>query len=143
MPGYSRGDLMNKTEGVALVLVLLVMIGLPLAAYNYQTWKTASSTVGIIEIEAWTVENGGWNPRRVAVSEGEASVNVVLRSMDTAHSLVIPELGVDSGILKPGEPITLELRTLEYGVYQFYCGVWCSPEHGEMRGTLVIVEAGP
>ncbi|MEE9237214.1 MAG: cupredoxin domain-containing protein [Thermoplasmata archaeon] len=131
---------MEKTEGVALVLVLLVMIGLPLAAYNYQTWKLASPPLEGVEIQAWTTENGGWGPHRIVVQEGEA-VTLVLRSMDITHSLVIPDLEVDSGPMKPGKPISMELPGLAPGIYSFYCGIWCSAAHGEMKGTLIVVGA--
>lgn len=132
---------MDRTESVALVLVLLVMVGLPLASYNYETWKLASPPSGKVEVQAWTAENGGWTPRRIVVREGEA-LNLVLRSMDIAHSFVIPDLGVDSGPLKPGKSLPLELVDLAPGVYRFYCGIWCSAQHAEMKGTLIVVEAG-
>jgi heme/copper-type cytochrome/quinol oxidase subunit 2 len=48
---------------------------------------------------------------------------------------------VDSGPLQPGKAVELELRLERPGVYVFYCGIWCSPRHGEMKGTLIVTEA--
>ncbi len=124
-----------------MVLLLLVMIGLPLAAYNYETWRLVSPPSEGMEIQAWAVENGGWSPQRIVVQEGEA-VTLLLRSMDITHSLVIPELEVDTGPMRTGKTISLELGGLAPGIYGFYCGVVCSPAHGEMKGTLIIVGAG-
>lgn len=132
---------MDRSEAVALILVLLVMIGVPLAAYNYETLRMVSDSPASIEVQAWTTENGGWDPSRVVVREGEV-LRLTLRSMDITHSFVIPDLGVDSGPLKPGETVVLELQVERPGVYVFYCGIWCSPKHEEMRGRLIVVEAG-
>ncbi len=132
---------MDRTEGVALVLVLLVMIGLPLAAYNYETWRMATSPEAVIDVQAWADENGGWSPKRIVVEEGDV-VRLSVQSMDITHSFVVPELGLDSGAVKPGRHVEVDIGRPAPGVYRFYCGVWCSRNHGAMVGTLVVVGAG-
>ena len=47
------------------------------------------------------VESGGFDPNVITVKKGEP-VKIILLGMDVSHSLVIPDLGINSGPVHPG-----------------------------------------
>lgn len=55
----------------------------------------------------------------------------------TVHSLMIPELGIRTAELGPGESVDLEIPATPEGSYEMYCGVAGHREAG-MTGTLVV-----
>lgn len=127
-------------EILALVVVVSTILGFTVGVYSYRAAEIVERLEynETIVIEARIQEAGGWFPSTIVVETGKP---VVLRiySVDMVHSLVIPELGVDSGPLLPGHWKTVTLVIEEPGIYEFYCGVTCSPMHGLMRGVIIAV----
>jgi heme/copper-type cytochrome/quinol oxidase subunit 2 len=63
----------------------------------------------------------------------------VIRNVDTStHGFYLPALGLRVAEIKPGEVQTLSFAAPEKGEFPFYCSVWCSDYHMQMRGTLVV-----
>ncbi|MFQ6134458.1 MAG: cupredoxin domain-containing protein [Nitrososphaerales archaeon] len=79
----------------------------------------------------------GFDPDEIVVKKGE-TVKLVLISMDVGHSLIIPELGIDTGTILPGEKKVIEFTPQEAGVYTFKCNTECSSIHHFMRGKLIV-----
>jgi heme/copper-type cytochrome/quinol oxidase subunit 2 len=79
----------------------------------------------------------GFDPDEIVVKKGE-TVKLVLISMDVGHSVVIPELGIDTGTILPGEKKVIEFTPQEAGVYMFKCNTECSSLHHFMRGKLIV-----
>ncbi len=131
---------MDRTELVAITLVGAILVVLPLGAYYYQVNRVVEAMAygQTVEITASTFENGGWFPDKIVVKKGEP-VRFIIHGADIAHSLVVPELGVDSKIVKPGHAKTIEFVPEKEGIFTIYCGIPCSPLHSNMRGKLIVV----
>ena len=125
---------------VAILLVGAILVTPPLSVYYYQTSRVVEAMAygQIIEITARSVEEGGWFPDEVVVKNGE-TVKLIIYGSDIVHSLVIPELGVDSGPVKPGHTKLVEFTPEKKGVFTVYCGIPCSPLHSNMKGKLIVV----
>lgn len=131
-------------------LVLWFVVGFVLAAIPLTSLYTASNAkylfgastseggIRTIYVYGWTVEEGGWSPGEIVVRSGER-VRLVIRSMDMSHGLQIPELGIDTGVIKPGYEAVIEISLDKPGEYTFYCSVYCSPLHYKMVGKIVVV----
>ncbi len=63
-----------------------------------------------------------------------------IRSVDVAHGLAIPELGVRV-MVRPGQDATVEFVADTPGIYAFQCNVFCGAGRGRMVGTLVVLPA--
>ena len=61
-----------------------------------------------------------------------------LKSLDVAHSLWIPELGVRQTIV-PGAPSELRVRPPKAGELRLLCGEFCGPNHAAMKGVVRIL----
>ena len=85
------------------------------------------------------VESSGFDPSVITVKRGEP-VKIILHGMDVSHSLVVPDLGIDSGPVEPGNEKVVEFTPDKAGTFVFYCGTLCSVKHHFMRGTIVVEE---
>lgn len=133
----------TRTERLALVFVLLVIVGLPLALLGYQFLPRlyASASWRTIELTARlpTADQGGWTPDLIRVQKGER-VRLRLTSADVVHGFAIPKLGLDAGWVEPGQVKELEFVAGQPGRYSFLCTVYCEAGHWRMRGVLEIVD---
>jgi heme/copper-type cytochrome/quinol oxidase subunit 2 len=96
-----------------------------------------------------------WEPSVIVVKKGDTIELTVINPRKSAHSLVIPELGVDTGLI-PGrldEPdqskrtVTLTFKVEQSGVFEFRCGTpfdpdenECSPDHPYQVGYIIVLE---
>ncbi len=127
-----------KQEGLAILLILAVLIGLPVAAMQYEKAFARRFTATIWARQA---ERGGFEPAEIRVREGER-VRLRIIGDDVVHGLAIPDLGVTVPEIKPGEESIVEFTADKPGAYPFFCTVLCSPRHGYMRGTLIVEPRG-
>jgi heme/copper-type cytochrome/quinol oxidase subunit 2 len=120
---------------ISAVLVLACTVGPIMATLIYESYRTRDLTAEII---ARAPEKGNYSPRFLSVPVGE-KVKLRIRNIDTvAHGFAIPALQVDAGEIKAGHSITLEFTPEKIGKYDFYCTVWCSDHHLQMRGVLEV-----
>lgn len=117
-------------------LILLASTVLPIAGiFTYEAYRTRSLTA---EILARAPEKGNFTPRTLSVPAGKP-VKLRIRNVDTVtHGFAIPDLGVDAGEIKAGHVALLEFTPRKPGSYDFYCTVWCSDYHLQMRGKLEV-----
>ena len=129
---------MNMRQVVIAVVALIGCTVAPIAAiFVYEAYRTQDLTV---EILARAPEKGNFTPRRISVSVGER-VKLRIRNVDTVtHGFAIPGLGIDAGEIKAGHVAVLEFTPKETREFAFYCTVWCSDLHLQMRGVLAVVE---
>ncbi len=121
----------KSDETIGIILVLLATVGV-IASLFYG--KDTSYT----DIVARAPEKGNFSPRVVKVPFGE-KVKLRIRNVDTVmHGFAIPALEVDAGEIKAGHYAILEFTPEKPGEYDFYCTVWCSEFHLQMRGLLVV-----
>lgn len=90
-----------------------------------------------VVIKAYIQEAGGFEPDIIWVKKGQR-VKLVVESMDVAHGFVVPGLGINFGLIDPGDTKTVEFVATKEGVYPFFCSVLCSPYHFFMRGAIIV-----
>lgn len=130
---------MKSRERVAVVALLLILAGTPLAIFGYQyLLRPALAPYRIIDILATVPESGGFQPDSIQVAVGE-TVTLRFSAADVTHGVAIgPGLGVDLGHVDPGHVAEVTLTFDEGGTYTFYCNSWCSPNHWRMRGVIEV-----
>jgi heme/copper-type cytochrome/quinol oxidase subunit 2 len=84
-------------------------------------------------------EKGGWKPRIIHARVGQV-LRLRLTSKDVTHGFLLPEFGINSEPISPGEFTMIEFVPHRPGTFTFYCNVLCSPYHGAMNGRLVVEE---
>jgi mono/diheme cytochrome c family protein/plastocyanin len=127
-----------RGERVALVLLLLLVLGLPAAAFGYQYARTASAAMRVIDLDARLPEEGGWMPEALRITAGEP-VRLRIHSPDVLHSFAIGRTDIGPVDVIPGKVTEIEFTIDEPGVYTFLCTRWCSANHWRMRGTLEVM----
>jgi len=120
--------------GIAVILACTVVpIG---AIFAYESYRTRSLTAEII---ARAPERGNFSPSRLVLPVGRKAV-LRIRNVDTvSHGFAVPSLGIDVGELKAGHIAIVEFTPEHIGSYDFYCTVWCSEHHLQMRGIIEVV----
>ncbi len=121
-----------KTERFALLFVIMLVIGLPLAAAI-----VARSNSDTIEIHAQMADNGGWTPGDLTVQVGQ-TLHLRLTSDDVMHGFAVGQSSQPSVDVLPGQWTTTTLMFTQPGKYTFYCTRWCGPNHWRMRGTIEV-----
>ena len=119
--------------GLFLVMALLV---------SHNLGERAARRQGqTIDIAMSTAEQGGFTPASLRVQAGQ-TLRIRFHASDVAHAVAIgPGLGLDLGVIAPGETKEVTLTIDRPGVYTFYCNLWCSPEHWRMRGVIDVFAA--
>ncbi len=121
---------MNRPTTPSLAALLLALV--PVAA------TSADAPVKAFEITASRFE---FQPGKIEVQEGD-HVKLTLRSADTTHGIVIPELKVKVKIPKGGAAVTAEFVASQPGTFTMKCSEYCGPGHKKMLGTIVVTEKG-
>lgn len=125
---------MNKNTIISAILVLACTVGPIIGGLAYEHYRMR----GVTEIIARSPEKGNFSPRFVTVQAGQP-VKLRIRNVDTVmHGFAIPALKLDAGEIKAGHVAMLEFTPQEPGTYDFYCTVWCSEHHLQMRGQLEV-----
>jgi cytochrome c oxidase subunit 2 len=126
---------MNRQTILSGFLVLACTVGPIAAALAYESYRTRDLTA---EILARTPERGNFSPQVVRVPAGK-KVKLRVRNNDTVtHGFAIPALRVDLGEIKAGHSQVVEFTPEAPGRYDYYCTVWCSEFHLQMRGLLEV-----
>lgn len=123
--------------GIAILLAITVLPVAVILAYDAYLTRNVDA-----EIVARAPERGNFKPRSVTLPAGE-KVLLRVRNVDTVqHGFAVPDPDVDVDVdaIKAGSVKWVEFTTpQETGTYPFYCTVWCSPNHPQMRGKIKVV----
>lgn len=128
---------MDAKKILSIVLLVGCTVVPIIASVAYERHLARSFTA---EILARSPEKGNFSPRLLTleVPAGE-EVRLRIRNVDTVmHGFAIPELEVDAGEIKAGHSETVVFTPEKPGRYEYYCTVWCSEQHLQMRGALEI-----
>ncbi|MHC4187754.1 MAG: cupredoxin domain-containing protein [Planctomycetota bacterium] len=121
---------------ISAVLLLLCTVAPIVAVLVYEKYRTSDLTAEII---ARAPEKGNFSPQHLVIPVGE-KVKLRVRNVDTVmHGFAIPAMRIDLGELKAGHSEIVEFTPEETGKYDFYCTVWCSEHHMQMRGIIEVV----
>ena len=127
---------MKINEILAIILIIVATVGVVLGAYAYENYR--EGRVYDIKLIARTSENGNWYPGTIKVSEGE-EVRILIRNIDTVtHGFIIPDFSVSIDELKAGGAKIVKFTPEKKGTFPFMCTVWCSENHLQMRGELIV-----
>ncbi|MBP7842698.1 cupredoxin domain-containing protein [Candidatus Woesebacteria bacterium] len=83
-----------------------------------------------------TANDFTYDVKEIRVKQGE-KLTVSMMNSEGFHDFIIDELAVDSGKLKEGESIQVEIPTDKPGTYEYYCSVGQHRQMG-MKGMLII-----
>lgn len=126
---------MKRWETAGWVLLVLTLIGTPLAIVSYQ--RSLAHRPHLYTIVAHTMEDGGFTPSEITAVQGEHA-RLRLTSADVTHGFNCPGLGIYVPEIYPGKYVTVDFTPAKAGRYLFVCTVLCSPSHGNMQGTIVV-----
>jgi cytochrome c oxidase subunit 2 len=135
---------MNRSDRVAVVVAVLVVIAVTLS--HYASWAAFTQHAGTgagasqdpKEIRV-TAKKYEYDPAVVTVRQGDR-VKLIITALDHDHGFKIDAFHVDE-VLKKGEPATIEFTVDMPGTFPFQCSQFCGLGHKGMKGEL-IVEAG-
>lgn len=85
---------------------------------------------------AVTADDFTYDVKEIRVKQGE-KLTVSVTNSEGMHDFVIDELSVNSGMIKAGDTVELEIPTDKPGTYEYYCSVGQHRQMG-MKGTLII-----
>lgn len=126
---------MKRAEAVAAGLVVLGSAGIVAAALIFGAMRRPADT---LELIARAPERGNWSPQTLHVHKGRR-VTLVIRNSDmVTHGFYLPEYDLKVPEIKVGDRKTLTFTPDHAGTFTFYCSVWCSDYHMNMRGSLVV-----
>ena len=120
-----------KAERLALLFVIALVIGVPLAAV------LARSNSGAIEIHAQMADTGGWTPGNLTAQVGQP-LQLRLTSDDVVHGFAVGHSAMPAIDVLPGQWTTTTLVFNQPGKVTFYCTRWCGPNHWRTRGTIEV-----
>jgi len=93
---------------------------------------------GTITLDARAPEHGNWLPDTLVVPRGER-VRLRIRNTDgVTHGFYLPALGITVNTIPSGSSAEIWVQADTVGVFPFYCSVWCSDHHMQMRGTVIV-----
>jgi mono/diheme cytochrome c family protein len=124
-----------KAERLALFFVIVLVIGVPLAAAI-----VARSNSDAIELHGQMADNGGWTPSDLTAQVGQP-LHLRLTSDDVVHGFAVGQSSAPAVDVLPGQWMTTTLMFDQPGKYTFYCTRWCGPNHWRMRGTIEVTGA--
>ncbi|GAB4409490.1 MAG: hypothetical protein Kow00106_03040 [Anaerolineae bacterium] len=132
---------MARREFIALLVLMLIVVGTPLATLGYQYWlRPTLASTPVIEIAMRVPQEGGFEPGAITIQTGQP-VTLRFAAHDVTHGVAIgPGLGVDLGHIDPGTAREITLTFDQPGTYTYYCNAWCSPDHWRMRGTIQVID---
>ncbi len=125
----------NKKTILTAILVLGCTVAPIVGTLAIESLRRRNITAEII---ARAPEKGNFSPQLVTVPFGE-KIKLRIRNVDTVtHGFAIPALEVDAGEIKAGHSTMVEFTPEKPGRYDFYCTVWCSEFHLQMKGVLEV-----
>ncbi len=106
----------------------------PLSGETNDTALTSKQSTQEILVKA---NNWYFEPEEIRVKEG-TRVKIILEGVSGTHIFAIPELGVKSETVKPGEKKTIEFSADKKGEFSFKCALLCGEGHSGMIGKLIV-----
>lgn len=128
-----KGTLLLRWEVLAAAIALVILVGLPAAAFGVRASTRFDDAVDI----TLKASAGRWSPDTIHVRQGDR-VRLRLTSGDVVHGFYLPDFGIRVDEIYPGRVRTVDFVADRAGTFRFECTVWCSVDHPTMRGELVV-----
>jgi len=129
---------MSRLEIAAAILVLVAIVGVPVAAFAYDSFRQSSFDGQVIDL---TGAHGTWSRGTIRVKQGE-KVRLRLTSNDVVHGFALKAYGIEVDEVYPGKVKTIEFVADKPGTFLFACTVICSFNHRHMEGELIVEAQG-
>lgn len=127
---------MKRNEIIAVILVLLATIGTVLGVLGIEKYRR--SKLYTVELLARSPKNGNWYPRKLHFPVGQ-EVKILIRNVETvSHGFALPAFNVGVDEIKAGEVAVVRFTPDKRGTFPFMCTVWCSDEHLQMNGEVIV-----
>lgn len=126
----------KKNEFIAIMLLLLATVGTILGVFAIEKYRRTKFFT--VELIARAPNNGNWYPQKFIVPYGK-EVKLLIRNIETvSHGFAIPDFKVAVNEIKAGEVVALKFTPDKKGTFPFMCTVWCSDEHLNMTGEIIV-----
>lgn len=127
---------MKKSEIIAVVMIIFATVGTVIAVFSVE--KLRRDKLYTVELIARAPENGNWYPRQLKVPYGK-EVTLYIRNIETvSHGFALPAFEVAVKEIKAGTVEVVKFTPDKRGAFPFMCTVWCSENHHDMRGELIV-----
>jgi len=127
---------MKKIEIFLAILMVFITVGTVIGIYSIEKYRR--DKLYDVELIARAPENGNWYPQQITVPYGE-NVKIYIRNIDTfSHGFALPDFEVAVAEIKAGAIVIVEFTADKKGTFPFMCTIWCSDQHLEMRGELIV-----
>lgn len=127
---------MKKSELLAVVLLLLASVGTIGGIFAIEHYRRSARFTA--ELTARQPKAGNWYPKRLVVPYGQ-DIRLLIRNIETvSHGFALPDFNVAANEIKAGEVAVVEFKADKKGTFPFMCTIWCSQEHLQMNGELVV-----
>ncbi len=127
---------MKSQEAIAVILVLLATVGTIVGIFGIESCRR--SKLYTVELLARSPKNGNWYPREIHLTAGR-EVRILIRNVETlSHGFALPAFNVGVDEIKAGQVAVVEFTPDKRGTFPFMCTVWCSDEHMDMNGKVIV-----
>ena len=131
---------MKRNEFIAVTLMILVTIGTIAAVFSYESCRRRTPEYFFVELIARSPNNGNWYPKELKVPYGK-KIKLRIRNIETvSHGFALPDFDTEPSFseIKAGEAAEVTFTADKRGSFPFMCTVWCSEEHMQMNGKLLV-----
>ena len=131
---------MKRNEFIAVTLMILVTIGTIAVVFSYESCRRRTAEYFFVELIARSPNNGNWYPKELKVPYGK-KIKLRIRNIETvSHGFALPDFDTEpsSSEIKAGEVAEVTFSADKRGSFPFMCTVWCSEEHMQMNGELLV-----
>ncbi len=122
----------SKTNRCLSLVVAVVMVS---AIWTWVPAVSAQTEAKTINI---TARRSTYNPNEITLKKGQPVV-LIVKSLDVAHGLSLPELNIDLKVKKGGSS-EVKFTPEKTGDFVGHCSVFCGSGHGSMKLTIHVVE---
>lgn len=101
------------------------------------------STDSQAEVKEITIEMNNWELKQQGpqINKGD-KVRLRVKGVSGVHGITIPDLGIETDPILPGEEKIIEFEATKSGTFDYYCNVYCGDKHMEMRNKIIIQDEG-
>lgn len=127
---------MRIWEIAAVALVLLAVLGTPVAVFTYESALRSQQENEITLVG----HQGQWGPGAIRVTQGD-TVRLRLTSADVVHGFALKAYGIELDKVYPGKVKTIEFVAEKPGTFLFTCTIVCHAGHRGMEGEFTVEPA--
>jgi len=132
------GDMMKKISLVGILFIgVLLVAGCTTAPQSELTGAVTVQPTG--ETKEITIDSYKWGFTQspVNINKGD-KVRVRVTSSSGIHGIAIPDFGVATSRISPGQEQVVEFVADKSGSFDYFCNVPCGSGHRSMRGQIVV-----